>query len=194
MEKTLYIINVNYLIVVIMEKKWYVVFVSYDTDAERKRVEYLLSRWSSRIEMDRPKGINAVLRADSEEIQEFLVDLLSRLEGDPRRKVKILSGEMVEPSVEPEERILEYRLNDDARVVEKLVDYVMLKLNATPLGSIESEKRYEVYTRRGKTEVAVSLGELPGGCIVAFRISGYGGAVDFLASKIDEEFRAFTGG
>lgn len=177
-----------------MERTRYILFVNYDGDAERKRVEYLLSKWSSKARIERPRGINAVVYLDSSRMREFLKELLSKLEGNPEEKVLIFKGTEVKPSVETIERSLEYRMREEPKVVEKLVEYLMLKLNANPLKRDASGTVYDVYTRKGKATIEVTVSEMKDGCLVKFLISGYGEAVDFLASKIDDEFRLFVGG
>ncbi len=186
--------NDNLYVVVIMEKSRYVVFVNYGSDAERKRIEYLLSKWSSRVAVKRPRGLTAVLSIDEKGMKEFLRELLSRLEGDPKEKVKVLRGVEVTPSVKTIERELNYTVKDSLNVVEKFVEYLMLKLNATPYGRDALGTIYEVYTRKGKVTVRVVVSETRDGCSVKFKVSGYGEAVDFLAGKIDDEFRLFAGG
>ncbi|NPA47188.1 MAG: hypothetical protein GXO14_00915 [Thermococci archaeon] len=175
-----------------MERSKYIVFVNYDGDAERKRVEYLLSKWRSRGKVERPKGINAVMELDRGEMEEFLRELLSKLEGDPKEKVRVFRGREIEPSVDTIKKSLEYELREDPKVVEKLIDYVMVKLNATRKDA--SGRVYDVYTRKGKATIEVAVSGTGGRCSVKFLISGYGEAVDFLASKIDDEFGLFAGG
>lgn len=168
----------------------YIIFVGYDTDAERKRIEYLIDKWSGRMVIKKPRG--TVIYIEAEDPSEFLEELFSKLEGDVEEKVEIYEARPVRRKVETRRRRLEYSLPEEKKVVERFIDYLMSKLNAGFLGSDAISKAYSVYTRKGRATIKV-LTRGNGMSHVTFEIEGFGEAVDFLAEKIDEELKLFAG-
>ncbi|WP_297064252.1 hypothetical protein [Thermococcus sp.] len=169
----------------------YIIFVGYDTDAERKRIDYLLEKWSGRAVIKKPRG--TVIHIETEELNEFLEELFSKLEGDVEEKVEIYEAKPVRRKVETRRRKLEYSIPEEKKVVERFVEYLMSKLNASFAGADALAKVYSAYTRKGRATIKVIvLGN--GTSRVLFEVEGFGEAVDFLAEKIDEELKLFAGG
>ncbi|WP_461864504.1 hypothetical protein [Thermococcus sp.] len=168
----------------------YIVFVSYETDAERKRVDYLLDKWSGRAKIKKPKG--TVFMIETEEPNEFLEELLSKLSGNAPEKVEIYRVEEAVRNIEANVKILQYSIPEGARVVGKFVEYLLSKLNATYSYSDALAKVYDVYTRKGRAVIKTIIRGSETSTVI-FRIEGYGDAVDFLAERIDEEMKLFAG-
>jgi len=169
----------------------YIIFVSYESDAERKRIDYLVDKWSSRAKIKKPRGF--VFLIDTEKVQEFLEELFSKLEGNAEEKVEIYKVEEVIKKVKAKRKSLEYTINEERKVVERFMEYLLSKLNASYAYSDALAKVYEVYTRKGRGIVRVILrGNHK--TDVALEIEGYGDVVDYLVEKIDDELKFFTGG
>ena len=169
----------------------YILFVAYDSDAERKRIDYLLDKWSERATVRKPKGL--VFYMDIENPQEFLEELFSKLEGNAKEKVEVYRVKKVEKTVETRRRVLEYSINEEQKFVEKFVDYLLSKMNAGYLRNEGDTRVYSVYTRKGSATIQVTF-EGSSATRVVFDIEGYGDSVDFIAERIDEELRLFAGG
>ena len=180
--------NKNTMVVIIMK---YIFFTTYDSDAERKRIDYLLDKWTSRAKIRRVKGFVFVIEAEN--IEEFIEELFSRLEGNPKEKVEIYKAEEVWKKVEPQKKHLEYELKEDLRVVERFLNYLLSKLNASYSYSNALAKVYEVYTKKGRALIKVTLKEKKGNTIAILDVEGYGEVADFLAEKINDEMRIFAG-
>ena len=168
----------------------YILFVAYDSDAERKRIDYLLDKWSSQAIVKKPRGL--VFYIDTENPQEFLEELFSKLEGNVEGKVEIYEAREVQRKIEARKRNLNYRIQEEKKVVERFVDYLLSKMNATHSHSENGVRVYSVYTRKGRGTIKVSI-EGNGKTDVNVEIEGYGDVVDFLAERIDEELRLFAG-
>jgi len=169
----------------------YIVFVGYETDAERKRIDYLIEKWSGRAVVRKPRG--AVIYLETDSPGEFLEELFSKLEGNIEEKVEVYEAKPVRKKVETRKRTLEYSLPEEKRVIERFIDYLMSKLNASFTGRNAVAKAYSVYTRKGRATIRV-LTRGNGSTKVVFEIEGFGEAVDFLAGRIDEELKLFAGG
>lgn len=169
----------------------YVIFVTYDNDAERKRIDYLLDKWSSQATIKKPRGM--VFYIETDEPQEFLEELFSRLEGNAGKKIEVYSAKRVETRIKAKRRTLEYTIDEEGKVVERFIDYLLSKMNAGYSRSENGSKVYSVYTRKGRATIRVTI-EGNGRTKVTMEIEGYGDAVDFLAERIYEELKLFAGG
>ena len=168
----------------------YIVFVAYDNDAERKRVDYLLEKWSSRADIRKPRGLVFYIEAD--DVEGFLEELFSRLEGNVRDKVEVYRAERLSETVEARRRSLEYLIDEERKVVERFMGYLLSKLNASLLRSEGGTKVYNVYTRKGRGTLRVTI-EGDRRTRVSVDVEGYGDVVDFLAERIDDELKLFAG-
>jgi len=168
----------------------YIVFVAYDNDAERKRVDYILEKWSSRADIRKPRGLVFYIEVD--DVEEFLEELFSRLEGNVRDKVEVYRAERLSETVEARRRSLEYLIDEERKVVERFMGYLLSKLNASLLRSEGGTKVYNVYTRKGRGTLRVTI-EGDRRTRVSVDVEGYGDVVDFLAERIDDELKLFAG-
>ncbi len=168
----------------------YLVIVRYENDAERKRVDYLLEKWSEKTSIKKPKGL--IFFIDTDRPHEFLEDLFSKLEGEPERKVEVYKVEGTVRGVEKRSVELRYKIPEEKRVVERFIEYILTKFNANVLQKIGGSKVYEVPTRKGRGTVQVELKE-NNGTEVIITIQGYGDVVDFLSERIKEELTLFAG-
>jgi hypothetical protein len=166
----------------------YFVVISYDDDAERKRVDYLLSKWSNRAKVEKPKGTAFLIETEHE--REFFEELFSKLEGNPSRKVKVYRVEEEWPKLRERQESRRYVLEEDEDFVRRFLSYLCSKLGGTfsPL-----DGSCEVYTRKGRGKVVFSLRQTARGTVVDVVVSGYGEVVDYLVSRIDDELKPLAG-
>ena len=73
------------------------IVIDYDKDAERKRIDYLIERWSNRGNIEKIRKMAII--ADIEDMDEFVKDIMSRLEGNPEENVRIYKIEEVKKTV-----------------------------------------------------------------------------------------------
>ncbi|HII00933.1 TPA: hypothetical protein HA351_04530 [Methanosarcinaceae archaeon] len=176
----------------------YLFSIDYGSDAERKRIDYTVERWSDRAQVKKPRG--AVLLFKGPDVDEFIEDLYSRLDIDAG-KVEIFRIEPYEPSVEKQSRKLVYESPERFEAIQSFLNYLMSKLGASFEYSTESASYYTAYTKKGQAELEIRwIGcacgeedEFGEGRVLRFVISveGYGNVVDFIADKLDEEMRIF---
>ncbi|ASJ03488.1 hypothetical protein A3L09_09555 [Thermococcus profundus] len=168
----------------------YIIFVGYETDAERKRIDYLLDKWSGKAVIKKPRG--TVIYIETKNPTEFLEELFSKLEGNVDEKVEVYKAEPLREGVEARKKRLDYTLPEEKRIVERFVGYLLSKLNASLTSSDAVARIYNVYTRKGRATIKVIISG-NGKSHVTFEIEGFGEAVDFLADRIDEELKIFAG-
>lgn len=168
----------------------YLLVVDYGSDAERKRIDYAIERWGGRAEISKPKGTAMVFKGAN--IDDFLEDLYSRIEGD-RRKVEVYRMEEYHPEVEEKIRRLRYESKEEIEVLEKFLSYLMSKINAGYDYRTGDTKKYFANTKKGQASIEITL-KGNGTTDVLITILGYGEIVEFLAGKINEEMEVFLGG
>ncbi|HID43090.1 MAG TPA: hypothetical protein EYP30_04815, partial [Archaeoglobaceae archaeon] len=63
----------------------YLLILSYESDAERKRIDYAIERWRTKLRVNKPKGAVVILDGGEEELNRFIEDLFSRIELEPNK-------------------------------------------------------------------------------------------------------------
>ncbi|NJE04693.1 hypothetical protein E3E36_00710 [Thermococcus sp. M36] len=161
--------------------------VMYENDAERKRVEYLIDKWSNRVRVSKVKGISFIV--DSPDVSEFAEELLSKLDPPTEGKVRVYSikPEDIGSKVTPRRVEIERLTEEEPTVVAKLLRYVLSKFGAYYVSSEGSVSKYMAYTKKGRLEITVSVEEEGGETAVRVLVEGYGSAVEDMAKKIERE-------
>lgn len=167
----------------------YLLIADYGSDAERKRIDYTIERWGDRAEISKPKGTAIIFKGP--DIDEFLEDLYSRLEGD-EKKIGAYRLEEYHPEVEEKTRTLQYESTGDVDVLDRFLSYLMSKVNAGYDYASGNVKKYSTTTKKGQASIEITL-KGNGTTMVLIAVRGYGEAVDFVAGKIDEEMKVFLG-
>jgi len=166
----------------------YFVVVSYDDDAERKRVDYLLSKWAEKAAVEKPRGMAFLI--ETEKGKEFFEELFSRIEGNPSEKVRVYRVTEEWPELRERRETREYLLAEEEGFVRRFLAYLCSKLGGT---FRPGEGTCEAYTRKGRGVIRFSLAKAPGGTVVRVTVSGYGEVVDYLLSRVEEELKPLAG-
>lgn len=161
--------------------------VGYKNDAERKRVEYLIDKWSNRARISKVRGISFIMEAG--DVEAFAEELLSKLDPPAEGKVKMYSimPEDIGSRVTPKRVKVERLTYEKPNVVQKLLKYVLSKFGAYYVSFNGNVSRYRAYTKKGRMEIEVVVEETERGTKVVIGIEGYGSAVDDLAKKLEKE-------
>jgi len=161
--------------------------VDYQSDAERKRIDYAIERWKDRGVLHKPKG--TVIYYSGDEVDEFLDDIYSRL-GAGKEGVHVFAGDPYSPSIAEQTKHLEYSTKMEKEVVGKFLNYIMNKLGASFDGNQGEIKCYTAYTKKGQVGIDISMDERDSTDILIV-IRGYGDVVNFIAERIDKELKVF---
>lgn len=169
----------------------YLITAKYASDPERKRIEYILDKWRSKVNITRPEGITVIVDAD--EIGDLILELYSRTE--KKDNIAFYNMERAEMDVERGERKIRLKLREKKETVEKLLSFIMARQRAILKMELAepSEKRYEVYSKKGRAEISIGLHESETGVDLSVRISGYGEAVNLLYRKLSDELKLLEG-
>lgn len=164
--------------------------IEYQSDEERKRVDYLLNRhWKDHC--TKPKGMAVCFSDDDRnKIDEFLGALYPRLElGE--KSVRIFSGEYTPSSKQNTQNIisLSYNTTDDFIVVERLIKYILDKFcNKDPDEDEGYRQKHRVAaTKKGVVNIDISVTENKSTDIDII-LRGYNDAVTLIRDRIEREF------
>lgn len=175
----------------------YLFTIDYGSDAERKRIDYTVERWSDRAKIKKPKG--SVLLFEGSDVDEFIEDLYSRLDTDAG-KVEVYTVEPYEPAVEKQNRKLVYESSERFEAVQSFLNYLMSKFGASFEYSTDNASYYTAYTKKGQAQLEIRwIGctceneEEERNLRFVVSVEGYGNVVDFIADRLDEEMSIFLG-
>ena len=168
----------------------YLIMVDYQSDAERKRIDYAIERWKDRGVLHKPKG--TVIYYSGDEIDEFLDDIYSRL-GNGRESVHVFAGDPYSPPITEQTRHLEYSTKMEIQIVGKFLKYIMNKLGASYEGTQGDIQCYTAYTKKGQVGIDISMTS-EGKTELLIVLRGYGEVVSFIAERIDKELKVFLEG
>lgn len=157
--------------------------VDYDSDAERKRVEYLFDNADG--DVSTLSGLSRI--ADGVDLEEMYEQLVSKV---PEDQVQAYRLEPVDVSAEPERTTVTERVAAPPETVEPFVEYMLSKKKAVLQSAARNE--YEVYTKKGRAEIAYTLDEDGDETTVQIQIEGYPPAPEFLAEYFDQELTDYA--
>ena len=149
----------------------------------KQRIDYAIERWKTVAGVEKPDGVPILFK--DEMVEDFVEDLYSRLS---RENVSVYSLNDVSLEIEKEELSIETTLEGDLETIRKFLGFIMAKLRGVLITETESERIYEVSTRKGKADVSINLSA---GGRVRILISGYGDALGLIREKIESEIRYF---
>jgi hypothetical protein len=171
----------------------YLITSKYDSDAERKRLEYVFEKWADRLTIIKPEGIITLLDDAGKEdmMNEFITDLYSRSSQVSKDSIIIYRLEKTELDIKPEQKELRLETRQKRETVEKLLSFIMARQKAIfkPESDMPFLKIYEVNSKKGTVQISVVIREKKEALDLIFTISGYGYAVDFIYNRLKEELK-----
>ncbi|HID47631.1 MAG TPA: hypothetical protein EYH15_00025 [Methanothermococcus okinawensis] len=165
----------------------YLLVIDYERDTERKRIDYLIEKWSQRASIEKIKKMAILVEAEN--IDELIREITSRLEGDPDEKLRVYQVKELKKSVPLKRTTLKYSISNKEGI-EGFLNYLMAKLGASYQCSIGGIKNYQLYTKKGKCSISVGLYR----DLVTFEIEGYSEGVDIIKNKIHRDMKLFIEG
>lgn len=160
----------------------YLFIVDYDSDAERKRVEYLFNNADG--EITNPAGLVRVAR--DVDYETLYTQLASKVPSD---QISAYRLESADTEIELKSTTVSERVDAPPEAVESFVEYMLSKKKAVL--QVPAHNEYEVYTKKGRAEVTYRLsGEST--TTVEIRIEGVPDATKFLTSFFEDELRDYA--
>lgn len=163
----------------------YLFEVRYQSEAERKRLEYLLSKWEERVA--RPSGYMFI-------VEESIFDELAEELGArfPPESVRVHKLAEVELETPVHSRRVSLALSKPIVEVKPFVSYLISKRRGVLSRTVGNIDMYDIYTRKGRVELSVNISG-DSSCSVDLRLKGSKDAVELLAEEFGEELRIFGG-
>lgn len=170
----------------------HLLILDYRTDAERKRLDYLIGKWGARpgISVTKPRGVTVLFDGDG--LEEFVEDVRSRQESgaDPPA---VFALEASSPEIERIEKRLEFFTARSTGTVADFLGYLMAKQGAGFEYSKGDRQVYTARTRKGNARIEILLeGGKKTRCLVT--VDGFGDAAGYVAGRIQDEMTVFLGG
>lgn len=162
----------------------YLFVVEYDSDAERKRIEYLFNNWDDG-NITSPEGI--VRFAGNVEHDALYKQLVAKV---PEDQVDSFRIDAIQADLDPETVTIEEQINAPRDAVESFLKYMLSKKNAVLQSASHNE--YEVYTKKGRAEINYRLSEDDGATTVSMQVSGYPPAPEFLGDFFETELSDYA--
>lgn len=157
--------------------------VDYNSDAERKRVEYLFDNADG--DISTLSGLARI--AENIDPDGMYEDIVSKV---PEEQVQAYRLEPVDISAERNRTTVVRDVNAAAETVEPFIEYILSKKKAVLQSSARNE--YEVYTKKGRAEITYKLTEESGKTEVEIHIEGYPPAPEFLAEYFEQELTDYA--
>ena len=162
----------------------YLLVVRYGSEAERKRLEYLLDKWKGSLRVEKPSGAVLFIDTKAEDMLKFMEELYSKI---PREKISVY--QLKEPEFHLEPLMLEGVVRTHMIVEEAwgAVNLVFARLKGALLSETSGERIYSVSSRKGVCNVRISVVPGSNGSILRFTVEGYGEAVIHVYNKLVHE-------
>lgn len=167
----------------------YLFILHYNTDAERKRIDYAIERWGNTSTIRKLRGSTFIFSGDN--VEPFIEDLYSRIHL-PERSLEIYRVDKYYTEIDISVRTLIYDEKEDSETIQKFLKYLMSKINANYEYSNEGMMVYTVPSKKGRAKILIEQLNHKGG-LTKISIEGYGDVVDYLADKINYEMNIFYG-
>jgi hypothetical protein len=158
----------------------YLISVAYESDAERKRAEYLLNNWDEG-SVEPLRGLTR--RVHDIDIQDLYDKLVAKV---PEDHVRVFELSSVDARAKTVEETIEYTVDVDSERVEWAMESLLNKRKAVAEDVANNE--YALRTKKGRAKVAYNVEETPEDDVhLRIRIEGYGDAANFLREFFEEE-------
>jgi hypothetical protein len=161
--------------------------VKYDSDPDRKKIEYIASKYETGI--FRPDGYMLLVNDDIyDEVKEQITMKF------PVENVK--SFEVHEEKISPVSVSSNFALRFDKGIseVKSFISYLLSKRRAIMISSDSMGSSYKISTRKGNLKLDVMVhADFALGCTVSVILNGSGEAVDMITKEFSEELKIFGG-
>ncbi len=166
------------------------IIVPYETEAERKRLEYVLEKYSHELRLVKPRGsVILVDGRDNDELK-LLDELIARLGSE-----KVVAYRVAGPiEKDPETVRITFTLPIPPAEAWGALTAVMSRLRGALISRTGSERTYSLSVRGARATVRVSLSEHGKGSRGVAVFEGYGGRLPRLADRFCGEIRFLGGG
>ncbi len=149
----------------------YLLIVKYSSEAERKRLEYLLEQYEGKMYLRKPSGSIIMIEGDEDNIKNFLEELYSKI---PREEVEIYK--IMEPDIDIEAKSVIIELHTTMGKEEALgaIGMALASMRGILVSEAGGERTYILSLKGGRVNVKVRTVERGPHTLVLIELEGYG--------------------
>ncbi len=162
----------------------YLLLVRYRSEAERKRLEYLIEKWESNVRIERPGGAILIIDDGIDNVLKFLEELYSKI---PRDEVSIYKLSEPDLHISPLTLEADVRTAMDANEVWGAIGLITAKLRAVLISETSNSRVYQVSTKGGSCRVRFTVSPLGNGSLITFTVEGFGAVVSNVFDRLVKE-------
>jgi len=158
------------------------ILVKYEDDAERKKIEYLISKYNAK----RVKDV--VIEVRDADFEEFVKELYGRF---PEDRLRVISGreEKVEVSKAREEIHMDFRADEES--VMQFLNYLIVRRRGIHRGPLGGFERYRLHTKKGLVELSIKIVENSGKIRLTLIIEGKADAASIVKEEMEKELENY---
>ncbi len=162
----------------------YLLVVRYRGDPERKRLEYLLEKFSGRLEAQRPGGAVLLVEAEPEVLEEFLEELYARI---PPENVAVYRVAEADVKVGAQRVVLQASTAMTPQEAWGALGVIMARLKGALVSDLGGSKLYTVRVRGARVSVRLQVSPASGGSRITAVVEGYGPGVERVSRLLSSE-------
>ena len=161
----------------------YLIEVKYRNDNERKRLDYLVSKWRNKIY--KPEGY--LLQVDDDMYSEVISEIVNKF---PIDIIFIYKISKIDLNEEKYSESRTFKLQKELKEAKSFMSYLISKKKGVFLGNSGEMEIYDIYTRKGIVRLYMNI---KGDSSTSVFISLTGGqeAVRKLLEELTEEIKIF---
>ena len=160
----------------------HLILATYDDDAERKKIEYLIAKYGAR----RVKDV--VIEVDDSVFEPFAKELFGRI---PEEKIKIYTVSEKKIRVERIKEEIKETFDADIETVKQFVNYLIVRRRGNYRGRLSGFDRYRLHTKKGLTEISLRYYEEAGNTRLWLIIEGSSEGVKMMKEEMEKEFESY---
>lgn len=163
----------------------YLIQVVYRNDNERKRLDYIINKWESKVTKFEGYLIKVY---DEDTFRELLNEIISKF---PPEAVKSYKIEEIEVQPQTVEVVKEFVINKSVKEVSTFINYLIAKNRGIYVGNVEGVNIYDIYTRKGIVRIYLSLREVDNKTHMNITYRGIEEAIDRVSKEFEREIKIF---
>ena len=164
------------------------IFVKYGDEAERKKVEYLISKYG----VKRVKDV--VIEVKDTDFEEFVKELYGKI---PEDRLRVISGTEEKVHVTKRREDIHMDFSADSESVMQFLNYLIVRRRGNYRGPLGGFERYRLHTKKGLVDLSVKTVKKSGRITLNLIIEGRADAASIVKEEMEKElenYRSSLGG
>lgn len=160
----------------------HLIIVSYENDAERKKIEYVIAKYRAK----RVKDV--VIEVEDSDFEPFVKELFGRI---PEEKIKTYLVSEKKMSLERAKEEIKESFNADRDTISQFINYLIVRRRGNYRGKLGGFERYRIHTKKGLANISLKYSEKGGSTDVWLIIEGSSEGVKKIREEMKKEFENY---